>query len=213
MPCSGCAVPQTGVRNLCSVDLSRTARGCCRSGKSQCAPVSCITSFGNDGRSAGFRSTPHPGSSCGARRCFARYVVSHVYKPQVAPSMRCRDDQRLDAAIQLVGHEVIPFGDLVQRNAMGHDGGRLQDAVADVLEQSRPLPLDGALIAVSSAHAACTATAITSTRTRARSAESMATHTRAAATTAGRPNSCACPSPTSVRARFRSGWKRKTPSC
>jgi hypothetical protein len=142
-----------------------------------------------------------------------RYAVSHVDKPQVAPSMRCRDDQRLDAAIQLVGHEVIPFGDLVQRNAMGHDGGRLQDAVADVVEQSRPLPLDGALIAVSSAHAACTATAITSTRTRARSAESMATHTRAAATTAGRPNSCACPSPTSVRARFRSGWKRKTPSC
>ena len=30
-------------------------------GEIQCAPVSCITSLGNDGRSAGSKSAPHPG--------------------------------------------------------------------------------------------------------------------------------------------------------
>src|SRR5215212_2376117 len=56
-------VPNTGVRNLCSMERSRGRFSGCRSGKSQWAPVAegSNRSFGADGRSLGSRSTPQPG--------------------------------------------------------------------------------------------------------------------------------------------------------
>src|SRR5918998_791030 len=62
-PFGGHDVPNTGVRNLCSIDRSRGHFSGWRSGKSQCAPVApgSNRSRGTDGRSSGFRSAPQPG--------------------------------------------------------------------------------------------------------------------------------------------------------
>ena len=62
-PFGGWAVPNTGVRKACSTDRSRGHFSGCRSGNSQCAPVSpsWYCSFGVDGRSFGSRSAPQPG--------------------------------------------------------------------------------------------------------------------------------------------------------
>ena len=62
-PLGGHEVPKTGVRNLCSIDLSRGHFSGCRSGNSQCAPLRSGSnrSRGTDGRSLGSRSAPQPG--------------------------------------------------------------------------------------------------------------------------------------------------------
>jgi hypothetical protein len=69
IPVGGQVVPNTGGRNLCSIERSRGARSGCLSGKSHRAPVSSgrYCSFGTEGRSFGSRSTPQPGMR--ARSC------------------------------------------------------------------------------------------------------------------------------------------------
>ena len=57
-----------------------------------------------------------------------------------------RNDQRLDAAVQLRREDVVALGDVLKRDAVRDDVARLQVAVANVLEQARPLPLHRALV-------------------------------------------------------------------
>src|SRR6476620_9769175 len=102
-------------------------------------------SFGNDGRSAGFRSTPHPGMAsrssslvgavCGFSRVYATVLL-----------LVRRYDEWLDAPIEFVGHQVVAFRNLVERDAVRHDLPRFQNAVSDVLEEPGPLSLHRALV-------------------------------------------------------------------
>src|SRR3954452_6669672 len=61
-------------------------------------------------------------------------------------SARARDDERLDAVVELGGEDVVPLGDVFERDAVRDDVARLEVAVLDVLEQARPLPLHRALV-------------------------------------------------------------------
>src|SRR3954468_6205213 len=64
-----------------------------------------------------------------------------------AASSMCRwNDERLDAAVEFVRHQMVAFRDFVERNPMSDDVARLEHAVLDVLEQPRPLTLDRALV-------------------------------------------------------------------
>src|SRR5215207_8181857 len=57
-----------------------------------------------------------------------------------------RDDQRLDAAIQLGREDVVALGDVLEWYAMSDDLAGLEVAVADMFEEARPLLLDRALV-------------------------------------------------------------------
>src|ERR1700744_4730256 len=61
-----------------------------------------------------------------------------------------RDNDRLDAVVELGGKDVIPLGDVLERNPMRHNLTRLEIAVLNVREQPRPLPLDRTLVGVNS---------------------------------------------------------------
>src|SRR3954464_11475375 len=66
----------------------------------------------------------------------------------MAPSRSCGRgyDQWLDATVELGGEDVIPLRDVLQRYAVRDEVARLEIAVPDVLEQSRPLTLHRALV-------------------------------------------------------------------
>src|SRR5919107_5760030 len=119
-PFGGQAVPKTGVRNLCSIERSRGHFSGCRSGNSQCAPVfSWNTSRRADGRSFGSRSTPQPGMrSRSASLDSAIGGFCGVYAMVGLLSGRARDDQRLDAAVQLGGEDVVALGDVLEGEAV-----------------------------------------------------------------------------------------------
>src|SRR3954471_21359460 len=115
-PFGGCAVPKTGVRNLCSIERSRGHFSGCRSGNSQCAPVksSWNCSFGTEGRSLGSRSAPQPGirflSSSGDSAIGGLcgvYVIGFSWW-----SRRGRDDEGLDDSVELGREHVVPLGDV-----------------------------------------------------------------------------------------------------
>src|SRR5688572_4184392 len=61
-------------------------------------------------------------------------------------SRRAGYDDRLDAVVELRREDVVALGDVLEGNLVGDDVARLEVAVADVLEQPRPLPLDRALV-------------------------------------------------------------------
>src|SRR5919205_4477212 len=115
IPDSGWAVPKTGVSIPCSTERSRGYFSGCRSGNSQCAPVksSWNCSFGTDGRSFLSRSTPQPGmrfrSSSGDS---AMGGLCGVYVMEVSCRSGCgREDEGLDAAVELGREDVVPLGD------------------------------------------------------------------------------------------------------
>src|SRR4051812_21477106 len=61
-------------------------------------------------------------------------------------SARARDDERLDAVVELGGEDVVSLGDVLERDAVRDDIAWVEVAVLDVLKQTRPLPLDRALV-------------------------------------------------------------------
>src|SRR5918997_2679204 len=136
-PFGGQAVPKAGGRNLCSIERSRGHFSGCRSGNSQCAPVfSWNTSRRPEGRSFGSRSTPQPRMRArSASLDSAIGGLCGVYAMAGLLSGRARDDQRLDAAVQLGGEDVVTLGDVLEGEAVRDDFARLEVAVAHVLEQ------------------------------------------------------------------------------
>src|SRR4051794_27696674 len=107
------------------MDRSRPSPPGCRSGKSQWAPVASRSkrSRGTDGRSAGSRSTPHPGmlerssslllASGGLSAVYtAGRPESSVWVVFMAASSGCGgDDEGLDDAVELAREEVVALGD------------------------------------------------------------------------------------------------------
>src|SRR5687768_1373232 len=136
-PFGGHVVPKTGVSISCSIERSRGRSSGWRSGSSQWAPVAdgSNRSRGTDGRSAGSRSTPQPGMR--ARSCSgdsAGRGFSGVYGIEVPPrSGGGRDDERLDAAVELGGEHVVALADVVERDAVRDQLAGLEVAVAHVL--------------------------------------------------------------------------------
>src|SRR5919202_1810030 len=119
-PFGGQAVPKTGGRNLCSTERSRGHFSGCRSGNSQWAPVfSWNSSRRPDGRSFGSRSTPQPGMRLrSASPDSAIGGFCGVYGMVGLLSGRGGDDERLDAAVQLGGEDVVPLVDVLEGEAV-----------------------------------------------------------------------------------------------
>src|SRR5690606_34376471 len=147
-PFGGSVEPKTGVSRPCSIERSRGTRSGCCSGSSQRVPVApgSKRSRGTEGRSLGSRSAPQPGiRACSSSREGARLGLSAVYGT-VASSVLAHHDEGLDAVVELGGEQVVALGDVLQRDPVGDDVGRLEVAAADVLEEPGPLALDRALV-------------------------------------------------------------------